>query len=185
MASTGNKHVPSSLTSDAKQSDQKKNGDSSDKKLKSIKIKLSKESNSAVLSDHEGSITSSVKDHKTSKSNKIPKKRKAQDDTTDATAARKAPMKSSKSADSTKKDKKVKKTEVKPKGPVDVERQCGVPLPQGGLCARSLTCKSHSMGSKRAVTGRSQPYDILLAQYQKKNHAKLSMSTFCGAILVW
>lgn len=28
------------------------------------------------------------------------------------------------------------------------------------------------MGAKRAVMGRSQPYDILLAAYQKKNHAK-------------
>ncbi|QRD04017.1 hypothetical protein JI435_138740, partial [Parastagonospora nodorum SN15] len=61
---------------------------------------------------------------------------------------------------------------AKPKGPVDVERQCGVPLPNGGYCARSLTCKSHSMGLKRAVPGRSLPYDMLLAQYQKKNQAK-------------
>lgn len=60
----------------------------------------------------------------------------------------------------------------KPKLPVDVERQCGVPLPNGSLCARSLTCKSHAMGAKRAVPGRSLPYDILLAQYQKKNQAK-------------
>lgn len=62
---------------------------------------------------------------------------------------------------------------AKPKGPVDVERQCGVQLPNGGYCARSLTCKSHSMGLKRAVPGRSLPYDMLLAQYQKKNQAKL------------
>ncbi|OAL48381.1 SCA7-domain-containing protein [Pyrenochaeta sp. DS3sAY3a] len=61
---------------------------------------------------------------------------------------------------------------AKPKGPVDVERQCGVPLPNNGFCARSLTCKSHSMGLKRAVPGRSLPYDMLLAQYQKKNQAK-------------
>lgn len=61
---------------------------------------------------------------------------------------------------------------AKPKGPVDVERQCGVPLPNGGQCARSLTCKSHSMGLKRAVPGRSLPYDVLLQQYQKKNQAK-------------
>ncbi|KAF2763455.1 SCA7-domain-containing protein [Pseudovirgaria hyperparasitica] len=60
----------------------------------------------------------------------------------------------------------------KPKGPVDVERQCGVALPNGGQCARSLTCKSHSMGLKRAVPGRSLPYDVLLQQYQKKNQAK-------------
>lgn len=61
---------------------------------------------------------------------------------------------------------------AKPKGPVDVERQCGVLLPNGQPCARSLTCKSHSMGAKRAVPGRSLPYDMLLAAYQKKNQAK-------------
>lgn len=57
-------------------------------------------------------------------------------------------------------------------GPVDVEKQCGVLLPNGQPCARSLTCKSHSMGAKRAVAGRSLPYDMLLAAYQKKNQAK-------------
>ncbi|KAL5333431.1 SCA7, zinc-binding domain-containing protein [Aspergillus crustosus] len=60
----------------------------------------------------------------------------------------------------------------KPKGPVDVEKQCGVPLPNGAQCARSLTCKSHSMGAKRAVPGRSLPYDMLLQAYQKKNQAR-------------
>lgn len=75
------------------------------------------------------------------------------------------------------KKKKSKKEEqkpkaVKPKGPVDVERQCGVTLPNGQPCARSLTCKSHSMGAKRAVPGRSLPYDMLLAAYQKKNQAR-------------
>ncbi|KAH8784506.1 SCA7, zinc-binding domain-containing protein [Hyaloscypha sp. PMI_1271] len=71
---------------------------------------------------------------------------------------------------------KKKKEEPKPKapkqkGPVDVERQCGVSK-DGVPCARSLTCKSHSMGAKRAVAGRSLPYDMLLAAYQKKNQAK-------------
>ncbi|KAL8303599.1 hypothetical protein RB597_004957 [Gaeumannomyces tritici] len=61
---------------------------------------------------------------------------------------------------------------VKPKGPVDVERQCGVITPTGQPCARSLTCKTHSMGAKRAVPGRSLPYDMLLTAYQKKNQAK-------------
>jgi len=56
-------------------------------------------------------------------------------------------------------------------GPVDVERQCGV-MKDGVPCARSLTCKSHSMGAKRAVPGRSLPYDMLLTAYQKKNQAK-------------
>ena len=66
---------------------------------------------------------------------------------------------------------------AKPKGPVDVEKQCGVALPAGGYWARSLTCKSHSMGLKRAVPGRSLPYDMLLAQYQKKNQAKQQRKT--------
>ncbi|KAL1957185.1 hypothetical protein VTO42DRAFT_6219 [Malbranchea cinnamomea] len=60
----------------------------------------------------------------------------------------------------------------KPKGPVDVEKQCGVILPNGAQCARSLTCKTHSMGAKRAVPGRSLPYDMLLQAYQKKNQAR-------------
>lgn len=70
-----------------------------------------------------------------------------------------------------KKDEPKAKT-AKPKGPVDVEKQCGVTLPNGAQCARSLTCKSHSMGAKRAVPGRSLPYDMLLQQYQKKNQAR-------------
>ena len=57
--------------------------------------------------------------------------------------------------------------------PVDVERQCGVLDPEKGtMCARSLTCKSHTMSAKRAVPGRSQPYDTLLIQWQRKNQAK-------------
>lgn len=75
------------------------------------------------------------------------------------------------------KKEKVKVSTAKNKGPVDVEKQCGVPLPNGQLCARSLTCKSHSMGAKRAVPGRSVPYDILLANYQKKNQVKLASLT--------
>ena len=70
------------------------------------------------------------------------------------------------------KKEKPAKPEPKPKAPVSVEVQCGVQLPNGALCARSLTCKSHSMGAKRSVLGRSQPYDVLLANYQKKNQAK-------------
>lgn len=80
--------------------------------------------------------------------------------------------------------KKKKKDEPKAKAPrakapVDVEKQCGVELPQGGQCARSLTCKSHSMGAKRAVPGRSAPYDKLLAEYQRKNQAKLQSEFPC------
>lgn len=84
--------------------------------------------------------------------------------------------------------KKKKKDEPKakaprPKAPVDVEKQCGVELPQGGQCARSLTCKSHSMGAKRAVPGRSAPYDKLLAEYQRKNQAKLQSTSNHGFLL--
>ena len=57
--------------------------------------------------------------------------------------------------------------------PVDVERQCGVPLPTGLLCARSLTCKCHTMGAKRAVRGRSRPYDVLLAAHRRRLGRKL------------
>lgn len=63
---------------------------------------------------------------------------------------------------------------AKEKPPVDVEKQCGVQLPNGGFCARSLTCKTHSMGAKRSVPGRSKPYDVLLAAYQKRNQIKLA-----------
>ena len=90
--------------------------------------------------------------------------------------------------DKDKEPKKKKKKEEpkpkvpKPKGPVDVEKQCGVPLPNGGQCARSLTCKSHSMGAKRSVPGRSLPYDMLLQAYQKKNQAR-QQSKFIPFIL--
>lgn len=90
---------------------------------------------------------------------KAGKKRKADDDGKAPSAKKK-------------KKEEVKAKSGKPKGPVDVEKQCGVLLPDGKQCARSLTCKSHSMGAKRAVPGRSLPYDMLLAQYQKKNQAK-------------
>ncbi|KAI7865250.1 SCA7, zinc-binding domain-containing protein [Spinellus fusiger] len=56
-----------------------------------------------------------------------------------------------------------------PSSPLDLNRQCGVLQgPNNTPCARSLTCKSHSMGAKRAVEGRSQAYNDLLAAYQKK-----------------
>ncbi|KAI9711983.1 MAG: hypothetical protein M1820_001691 [Bogoriella megaspora] len=102
--------------------------------------------------------------------------RKTAADGDDATA-KKTKKRKAEGDISEKAPKKKKKDEPKPKvpkqkGPVDVEKQCGVPLPNGAQCARSLTCKSHSMGAKRAVPGRSLPYDILLAQYQKKNQAK-------------
>jgi SCA7, zinc-binding domain len=89
------------------------------------------------------------------------KKRKADDDDKDKDANKKK-----------KKKEEPKPKQAKAKGPVDVEKQCGVLLANAQQCARSLTCKSHSMGAKRAVPGRSLPYDMLLAQYQKKNQAR-------------
>ncbi len=101
------------------------------------------------------------------------KKRKA-----DADGGEKEPKKKK-----AKKDEPPKPKVPKPKGPVDVEKQCGVVLDNGAHCARSLTCKSHSMGAKRSVPGRSLPYDTLLQQYQKKNQAKQqSMSCLISSL---
>ncbi|KAK9317396.1 SCA7, zinc-binding domain-containing protein [Lipomyces starkeyi] len=98
-------------------------------------------------------------------------------DTKTTTKKRKAETPTAEKDVPKKKKKQPPKAAPKPKGPVDVERQCGVPLPNGGFCARSLTCKSHSMGAKRNVPGRSQPYDVLLAAYQKKNQMKQAALT--------
>ena len=114
-------------------------------------------------------------------SNKKIKKRKADEPNEDDKEPKKKKQKKDTAANNTaatttggtpQADAAPKPKATKPKGPVNVELQCGVPLPNGGFCARSLTCKSHSMGSKRAVPGRSAPYDQLLQQYQKKNQAK-------------
>lgn len=56
------------------------------------------------------------------------------------------------------------------KGPVDYDKQCGVINDKGLPCSRSLTCKSHSMGAKRAVQGRSRPYDDLLLDWNRQNN---------------
>jgi hypothetical protein len=40
------------------------------------------------------------------------------------------------------------------------------------------------MGAKRAVAGRSLPYDMLLAAYQKKNQAKQQSKYPCGWIRI-
>ncbi|KAF0451019.1 SCA7-domain-containing protein [Gigaspora margarita] len=66
------------------------------------------------------------------------------------------------------KEKKTKLTK-RNKGPIDLDRQCGVIEHTGTQCSRSLTCKSHSMALKRAVQGRSQPFNTLLSQYPKKS----------------
>jgi SAGA-associated factor 73 len=71
-----------------------------------------------------------------------------------------------------KKKDELKPKVAKPKGPINVERQCGVMLSHGQPCGRSLCCKRHSMNAKRAVPGRSLPYDTLLATYRESKWAK-------------
>ena len=63
-----------------------------------------------------------------------------------------------------------KVTKGRMKGPVDYDRQCGVINDKGLPCSRSLTCKSHSMGAKRSVEGRSRRYDDLLLDWQRANN---------------
>lgn len=58
-------------------------------------------------------------------------------------------------------------TKSRAKGPIDYDKQCGVINDKGLPCSRALTCKSHSMGAKRAVAGRSRPYDELLLDWQR------------------
>ena len=106
----------------------------------------------------------------------VPKKKKYAKLTKEEREARKASKRAA--AEEAKLAKKKLKSKPPPKAkekpPVDVEKQCGVQLPNGGFCARSLTCKTHSMGAKRSVQGRSKPYDVLLAAYQKRNQIKLA-----------
>ena len=56
------------------------------------------------------------------------------------------------------------------KGPVDYDKQCGVINDKGLPCSRFLTCKSHSMGAKRSVQGRSKPYDELLLEWNRAHN---------------
>ncbi|KAL1747495.1 SCA7, zinc-binding domain-containing protein [Schizophyllum fasciatum] len=71
--------------------------------------------------------------------------------------------------------KKKAKTSTKPimrrtKGPINLDQQCGVINDKGLQCSRSLTCKSHAMGAKRAVEGRSKDYDVLLLEWQREHN---------------
>ncbi|KAI9849723.1 MAG: Dcp1p-Dcp2p decapping enzyme complex alpha subunit [Thelocarpon superellum] len=119
-----------------------------------------------------GEEADSAEKVKSAKKSAVPTESKTIDDSTKKSKKRKADADAEKGPKAKKKKEEPKPKLAKPKGPVDVEKQCGVPLPNGAQCARSLTCKSHSMGAKRAVPGRSLPYDMLLSVYQKKNQAK-------------
>jgi len=85
------------------------------------------------------------------------KKRKAEDEIEDPTQTKK------------KKQAATKVTKGRFKGPVDYDKQCGVINDKGLPCSRSLSCKSHSMGAKRSVQGRSKPYDELLLEWNRAN----------------
>lgn len=142
---TEESEIPEDKIQDKGQEQDKSLNKGSEKEKLKIKIKATKDKSN---NDKKDSVE--------------PDKKKVKIDSTSSTTSGKK-----------KKETKIKTVKSKNKGPVDVERQCGVPLPNGGFCARSLTCKTHSMGAKRAVLGRSAPYDQLLAAYQRKNQAKI------------
>lgn len=85
------------------------------------------------------------------------KKRKAEDD--EPTPEDPSAPKKKKAA--------TKVTKGRVKGPVDLDQHCGVINDKGLPCSRSLTCKTHSMGAKRAVPGRSRDYDELLLEWNR------------------
>ncbi|CAO0803621.1 unnamed protein product [Mucor circinelloides] len=89
---------------------------------------------------------------------------------TPSTTEKRPPTVLAEKPDKKKMKKEKQKKTTKQKAPLDLDKQCGVIQGQNNLpCTRSLTCKSHSMGAKRAVEGRSQKYDVLLQAYQKKS----------------
>jgi hypothetical protein len=53
----------------------------------------------------------------------------------------------------------------------DPDRHCGVLSDENVHCLRSLTCKTHSMSSRRAVEGRSKDFDRLLAEHRASKEA--------------
>ncbi|XP_077957974.1 ataxin-7-like protein 1 isoform X2 [Gasterosteus aculeatus] len=55
----------------------------------------------------------------------------------------------------------------------DPNKHCGVQDPETKRpCTRSLTCKTHSLTSRRAVCGRTKDFDVLLAEH--KGRAKVN-----------
>ncbi|TIB05282.1 hypothetical protein E3P96_01240 [Wallemia ichthyophaga] len=62
----------------------------------------------------------------------------------------------------------------KDEGPIDLDSQCGVINAKGTPCSRSLTCKTHPMGAKRAVEGRTKPYDVLTYEFELKRKPELA-----------
>lgn len=94
-------------------------------------------------------------------------------------AKTKEPKKSGSKPRQPKKEKVPKEKPAKEKASAvyNPDRNCGVPLPNGHPCMRSLTCKQHPMGAKRAVAGRSAPYDVLLSNYHRQHQMKQAQLT--------
>ncbi|XP_054164145.1 ataxin-7-like protein 1 [Oppia nitens] len=56
----------------------------------------------------------------------------------------------------------------------DPNKHCGVCPPEAEKpCTRSLTCKTHSLTLRRAVTGRSKSFDMLLTEHREAKEAAL------------
>lgn len=66
--------------------------------------------------------------------------------------------------------------------PYDPNKNCGVVRDGNPPCRRSLTCKTHSMGEKRSVPGRSAPYDVLLCAFLRPHSLVVLKADdpFCG-----
>lgn len=75
---------------------------------------------------------------------------------------------------------------MKPKktNAMDLDRICGVMLETGGRCMRTIDCKAHTQVAKREVTGRSRPYDDLLAERKafKANQQAAALAAPNGAM---
>ncbi|KAM4721713.1 LOW QUALITY PROTEIN: ataxin-7 [Rhinophrynus dorsalis] len=55
----------------------------------------------------------------------------------------------------------------------DPDIHCGVvDVETKKPCTRSLTCKTHSLGYRRAVQGRKEQFDVLLAEHKNKSREK-------------
>lgn len=51
----------------------------------------------------------------------------------------------------------------------DADKHCGVWVPElQKQCTRSLTCKTHALSLRRAVSGRRKPFDELLAEHKAR-----------------
>lgn len=53
-----------------------------------------------------------------------------------------------------------------PKACKSLETQCGVLMDKGRQCGRAIDCDVHRVSAKRAVPGRSKPFDILLVEFK-------------------